>query len=370
MDQYSTIIGMDLGDTTSFWALMHQDSDEIQEEGTIRMTEQAMRRKFSAMEPLRIAIEVGTHSRWVSQALKECGHEVLVANARKVRLIYANELKSDRIDARSLARIARLDPNLLAPIQHRGASAQADLALLRARDALVKSRTALANHVRSVVKSFGERLPKCSAESLHNHVDAIPEALKPALIPVMGMLANLSKSIAQYDKEVKRLCKESYPETELFEELKGVGPVTSLAFVLTLEDPSHFSRSRDVGCYLGLVPRRDQSGAHDPQLGITKAGDPFTRKLLVQAAQYILGDKNTQDSELRQWGLKLAGPKGKNGKHNKRLKKRAVVAMARKLAVLLHTLWKDGVCYEPFHEQRKKQEQEETKQQILEEQAA
>jgi transposase len=356
MNKYNTIIGMDLGDRTSYWALMTADSAEIHEEGKIGMTEKAIRRKFSSMEPVRIAIEVGTHSRWVSQLLEECGHEVLVANARKVRLIYDNVRKNDRIDAQTLARIARLDPYLLSPIRHRGESAQADLALLRARDALVRSRTILINHLRGVVKSFGGRLPKCSADSLHKRAkQAIPEELQPALGPIVSMIAELSSRIAEYDKEVERLCKEAYPETEVFTELKGVGPLTSLAFVLTLEDPGHFASSRDVGPYLGLVPGRDQSGGLDPQLGITKAGDAFLRRLLVQAAQYVLGELNTQDSELRQWGLKLAGPKDRKGKHNKRLKKRAVVAVARKLAVLLHTLWRDGAMYEPFYQHQQQE---------------
>ena len=288
--------------------------------------------------------------------LKECGHEVLVANARKVRLIYDNIRKNDRIDAQTLARIARLDPQLLHPIQHRTESTQAALAVLRARDALVKSRTCLINHARGTVKSFGERLPECSTESFHKHAEpAVPEILRTALAPIIATIAELSARIAEYDKQVAQLSKETCPETELFAELKGVGPVTSLAFILTLEESERFVKSRDVGSYLGLIPKTDQSGSLDPQLGITKAGNTMLRRLLIQAAQYILGKLNPQDSELRQWGLKLAGPKNKKGEHNKRLKKRAVVAVARKLAVLMHTLWKNGALYDPFYQRHQRE---------------
>ena len=360
MEQYSTIIGMDLGDKTAHWALMFSDSNDIQEEGSVRMTAEALERKFSHMEAARIAIEVGQHSRWVSQVLSKCGHAVLVANARKVRFIYKNEMKSDRVDAQSLARIARLDPQLLSPIQHRSEASQADLARLHARDALVKSRTALVNHVRSVVKSFGARLPQCDAETFHKHApDALPEVLRPALMPVVEMIAELCKRIKCYDKEILRLCKDSYIETGLFEDVNGAGPLLSLAFVLTMETPGRFSRGRDVGPFVGLAPGRDQSGDHDPQLGITKAGDPFLRRLLVQGAQYILGDLNRQDSELRQWGLKLAGPPDKDGKYNKRLKKRAVIAVARKLAILLFTLWRDGTVYDPFYQKHQREARKE-----------
>ena len=350
MKEYSTIIGMDLGDKYSNWALMISDDDEIQEEGRIRTTKTAMARKFKDMEPARIAIEVGTHSRWVCELLEELGHEVLVANARKLRAIYESDSKDDVKDARMLARLARMDPNLLYPIQHRSGQAQADLAVLHARNALVDSRTALINHVRGTVKSFGERLPTCSTVYFHRKVaDAIPEALQPALAPLIEMIGELTRRIRAYDEGIEKRCKTGYPETEVLREIKGVGPITALAFVLTIEEPGRFAQSREVGPYLGLIPRKDDSGELNPQLGITKAGDAYLRKLLVGSSQYILGELNNQDSELRQWGIKLAGPKGSNGKRNKKQKKRAVVAVARKLSVLLHRLWVTGEVFDPFN---------------------
>lgn len=351
MKEYSTIIGMDLGDKYSNWAMMVRDDDGIQEEGRVRTTEAALKRKFSRMEPTQIAIEVGTHSPWVERLLTACGHDVVVANPRKLRVIYKSDIKNDKVDARMLARLARVDVNLLYPIAHRGEQAQGHLAVLKARDALVAARTKFINHVRGVVKSAGHRVRKCSAESFHKKApDAIPALLQPALTPVVEMIGELTKKIRAYDQDIETLASNEYLETELFRGISGVGAVTGLAFVLTVEQPERFAKSRDVGPHLGLTPRQDQSGEQDPQLRITKAGNAYLRRLLVGSAQYILGPLNTQDSELRQWGLKLAGPVGKNGKHNKRLKKRAVVAVARKLAVLLHTMWTTGETYDPFYQ--------------------
>lgn len=359
MKKYSTTMGMDLGDEYCEWALMIEESDEIQEEGRVRTTEQALRSKFAGLAPMRIAMEAGTHSPWISRLLSACGHEVIVGNPRKLRMIYENEQKEDKVDARMLARIARLDVKLLAPVQHRGEQAQADLAVLHARDALVKTRTQLINHVRSVVKSFGQRLKSCSSASFHRQIDAqvLPEALRPALSPLLAMIGQVTETIHAYDRRIESLCQDEYAETELLRQVPGVGPQTSLAFILTLESPERFVKSRDVGSHLGLTPRRDQSGRHDPQLGITKAGNAYLRRLLVGCAQYILGNLNTQDSELRQWGLRLAGPVNKQGKHNQRLKKRAVVAVARKLAVLLHSLWANGTIYEPFYQRQQHEAQ-------------
>jgi transposase len=348
MTKHTTIIGMDLGDKECHWALMTRDEEEILEEGTVRTTKTALKRKFSVMAPSLVAIEVGPHSRWISQLVEACGHCVLVGNARKLRMIYGNEMKNDKLDARTLARIARMDPHLLAPIQHRGDRAQADLAVLKARDALVRSRASLIHHARGIVKAAGERLPSCSSASFHRSVaQAIPEALRPALEPLIEAIGELTVRIAAYDKKIEQRC-HRYEETELFREIGGIGPVTALTYALVIEEPERFASSRDVAAYLGLIPRRAQSGECDPQLRITKAGNPYLRRLLVQSAQYIMGPLNKHDSELRQWGLKLAGPVDNQGKHNKRLKRRAIIAVARKLAVLLHHLWSTGEIYEPL----------------------
>ena len=145
--------------------------------------EEALRERFSGCSPMLIALETGSHSPWVSRVLEDCGHEVLVANSRKLRLIYENPSKDDRVDALYLARLARVEPGLLSPVQHRGVSAQKDLAFLRSRDALVAARTQLINHVRGLVKSVGSRLPACSTRAFPKKVcEQMPESLQPGLL--------------------------------------------------------------------------------------------------------------------------------------------------------------------------------------------
>jgi transposase len=340
------IVGLDLGDKFSYVTIVDQDG-ELTEESRLPTTKASFQRKFSTLQPCRVAMEVGTHSRWASHLLTELGHDVLVANARKLRAIYHNPRKGDRADAEILARLARLDPALLSPIHHRPPQAQADLAVLRSRDAIVRSRTLLINHARNIVKASGSRLPSCSADSFaHKTAPHIPEPLRPALAPILDTIASLTKQIHAYGKKVETLCRQRYPETKLLRPVSGVGTLTALGYILTLENPHRFRRSREVGPALGLVPRRDQSGDRDPQLRITKTGDAYLRRLLVGSAQYILGPFGP-DCDLRRWGLKLAERGGKNAK------KRAVVAVARKLAVLLHHLWKTGEIYDPFYLARK-----------------
>jgi transposase len=344
--------GLDLGDKYSYLCLIDQQSGEMIEEGRLRTSPETFERRFASEQPLRIAIEAGTHSPWASRVLEACGHEVLVANARKLRLIYANKRKTDEVDAENLARLARLDPRLLYPLRHRGEESQAHMALIRSRQALVGSRTQLVNHVRGAVKSFGGRLPKCPARSFHKRAsEHIPEALRPALGPILETIASLTERIRDYERELETISREHYPETELLRQVEGIGPLTALTFVLTLEDPYRFEKSRAVGAYLGLVPARDQSGDRDPQKHISKEGDEMLRKLLVSSAHYILGPFG-HDSDLRRHGEKIAQRGGKNSK------KRAAVAVARKLAVLLHTLWVTGEAYEPLYNTHRRTEQE------------
>jgi transposase len=349
-----TTAGLDLGDKYSYLCLIDQHSGEVVEEGRLRTTPEAFRRRFASEQPpMRIAIEAGTHSPWASRVLEECGHEVLVANARKLRLIYANKRKTDEVDAENLARLARVDPKLLYPLKHRSEDSQAHMAVIRSRQALVGARTQLVNHVRGAVKSFGARLPKCPARSFHNRApEHIPEALMPALGPILEQIGSLTQRIRDYERQLETIAKEHYPETELLRQVEGIGPLTALSFVLTLEDPYRFERSRSVGAYLGLVPASDQSGDRDPQRRISKEGDEMLRKLLVGSAHYILGPFGS-DSDLRRHGEKIASRGGKNSK------KRAVVAVARKLAVLLHRLWITGEVYDPLHNAHRSQEREE-----------
>jgi transposase len=340
--------GLDLGDKYSYLCLLDTDSGEVIEEGRLRTSPEALRRRFASERPMRIAIETGTHSPWASRMLEECGHEVLVANARKLRLIYANKQKTDEVDAENLARLARLDPKLLYPLKHRSEDSQAHMAIIRSRQALVDCRTQLVNHVRGTVKSFGARLPKCPARTFHKRAkEHIPEPLLPALVPILEQIGSLTERIRQYDRKLQEISEEHYPETKLLRQVEGIGPLTALTFVLTLEDPSRFEKSRSVGAYLGLVPATDRSGDRDPQKRISKEGDEMMRKLLVGNAHYILGPFGS-DSDLRRHGQKIASRGGKNAK------KRAAVAVARKLSVLLHRLWVSGEVYEPLYNARRR----------------
>jgi transposase len=302
-----------------------------------------MAQGFAQRAASRVVVEVGTHSPWVSRQLAGYGHAVLVANARKLRAIYASGRKGDRVDARTLARVGRLDPVLLAPIRHRGPQAQADRALLLARDVLVRTRTQLVNHVRGAVKAGGGRVPACSAPAFGARSAAhVPEEVRPALTPVVQQLAALTAEIRAYDRAVEQLAATRYPETARLRQVPGVGALTALCFVLTLEDPARFATSRAVGAYVRLCPRQQDSGAQHPQLPITKGGDALLRRLLVGAAHYILGPFGP-DCRLRVWGLALASRGGRNAK------KRAIVAVARKLATLLHRLWMSETAYDPWH---------------------
>jgi transposase len=342
-------MGLDVGDKYTTICLVDA-AGEVAEEGRLRTTREAFSDRFQHLAPMRLVLEVGTHSPWISRLLEGFGHEVIVANARRVRMIWAADDKSDEVDAEGLARLGRSDPALLRPIHHRGEQASADRAVLRSRTALVGARTALINHARGVVKSLGARLPRCSTEAFARRVAShIPQALQPALTPILETIQSLTDRIRAYDREIERLCSERYPETELLRQPQGVGPVTALNFLLTLEDPQRFSQSRAVGSYLGLRPKRKQSGTRDPELGITHRGDREMRRLLVQSSHYILSHRG-QDSDLRRFGLRLAARGGKAAK------KRAIVAVARKLAVLLHRLWVSGEVYDPLYNAKRRGE--------------
>ncbi|NCD18046.1 MAG: IS110 family transposase, partial [Actinobacteria bacterium] len=339
-------IGIDMGDKSHRICLL--DDCQVVAMESVANTRHAIRKYFGDIEPCLVAMEAGTHSGWVSRILEELGYEVIVANPRKVRAIWDSVDKNDDRDAEMLARIANLDPELLYPIHHRGAEAHADLAVVKARNIAVKVRSSLISSVKGTVKAMGERISKCSPESFHKKLqEEMPEELRPALEPVRQCIEELTVRIRYYDKLIEQMCEEKYPETKILRQICGVGPVTALAFVLTIEEDDRFVKSRDVGAYFGLVPKRDQSGETDKQLHITKAGNGYMRTLLVGCAQYILG-AHGPDCDLKRFGLKLAERGGKNAK------RRAVVAVARKLAVLMHRLWVTGAEYDPFYKQNSK----------------
>jgi transposase len=265
---------------------------------------------------------------------------VIVANARKIPAITGSESKNDRNDAEKLARFAAYDPRLLSPLEHRRPERQLDLNLIHARSTLVRARTMIVNALRGLVKSAGGRLPACSTESLPARaLAAIPPALIAVATPLVEQIALLNAQIGGMDKQVEKLAVK-YPEIGLLRTAPGVGPIVAAAYVLTLDRPDAAS-NRAAGAFLGLRPAQSQSGDSDPEKRISKTGDRCLRSLLVQSAQYVLG-RFGPDSALRRWGLKLAASGGKRGK------KRAIVAVARKLAVILHSMWRSGQPFQPF----------------------
>lgn len=334
-------IGMDLGDKNHIAVVFDANGNEVKV-AKVANTKAKITKFFGRYPGASVAVEAGTHSPWINRVLNDLGCRVYVGNPRKLRFIWDSKDKSDERDARMLGMVCRIEPRLLSPIQHRDGKAHADLDMVKSRDALVKSRVKLINHVRGVVKTNGDRLPACSTGSFVKRCAVnVPSELWAGLEPVFNVIEQLNQQIRDLDAKIDQMCRQQYPETRHLLQVPGVGPITALAYVLTLEEPQRFAKSRQVGPFIGLTPRRDQSGDTDKQLRISKAGNKYLRQLLVGSAHYILGPFGP-DSQLRRYGLAIAERGGKNAK------KRAVVAVARKLAVLLHRLWSSGQEYDPF----------------------
>lgn len=338
---FKVTIALDLGDRFTRICVVGVGG-EVEEEARVRTTRPGLTQWFDGRAPARVVLEVGGHSPWVSRLVKEWGHQVIVANAARVPTIYRGPRKSDRLDAEQLARLGRSDPKLLAGIEHRDEQAHADLARLRSREALVRTRSRLISHVRGMAKSMGGRVPPCSADSFHKKAtEGVPAPLAAGIKPILEMVQKVTEEIHAYDREIEKVATERYPEVRRLTQVTGVGTLTALCFVLVLQDPNRFKNSRAVGAYVGLVPAQDQSGDTDPQLRISRAGNEMLRRLLVQAAHYQLGPFGP-DSDLRRWGLARAARGGTIAK------KKAVIGVARKLAVLLHRLWITGEEYQPL----------------------
>lgn len=338
-----TVIGVDLGDRKHNICVLGKDG-KILREAKLSNDRQHLAELAREYPGARVALEAGTHSPWVSRFLTKAGLEVFVANARKVRAIYASERKCDELDARMLARIARLDPALLSPIRHGTEENQKDLLLIKLRDTLVRQRVAVINSVRACLKSLGLRITASGPTTFAGAARAALEEhrdLLAATAPSLTMIEELCLRIREYDKAIVRCAAARHPQAGKLQAIAGVGPITSLSFVLTIGDPGRFEDPRDAGAYLGLVPRRDQSGKTDKQLPVSKTGNRCLRSLLVQSAQYILGPFGP-DCELRRCGLRLAARGGKAAK------KKAVIAVARKLAVVMLAMWRNQSDYRPL----------------------
>jgi transposase len=344
-------IGLDLGDRSVHFCIINEQCEIVMED-QLSNTKVGLNRLFEKLAATRVALEAGTHSPWVSRHLSKLGHEVIVANPRKVSMISDSKRKNDRIDAEKLARLARADPKLLSPIHHRGEQAQLDLAEIRTRNEFVKVRTALINMARGQAKAFGCRLESCDADQVSaDMIKHLPEPVQGLLKLTLELVAETTAKIKEAERKIHAIAKRN-PEIQLLTAIHGVGEITALAFVLTIEDHERFGKSRQVGPYLGMVPGQSQSGASDPQQRITKEGDRMMRWLLVQCAHCVLR-RDALDSDLRRWGLnKIDALKTGKGKPRK---KKVIVAVARKLAVLMHRLWANGEVYDPLYNAKKQQ---------------
>lgn len=334
------VIGIDLGDAWSSVCVLDGQGEAVQEM-KVRTREMELRRTFSAVPPSLVVLEASGQSPWISRLLEGMGHEALVVNPYRVKVIAESINKTDRRDARLLAELGLLAPKMLARVHHRSEEEQADLAVIRARDLVVKQRTESILHVRGTLKAYGVELKEVTVERFAERVrPQVPKELESVIGPVLDLIELQRKQIRGYERAVAKLIGERYPEVRVLLQVPGVGDITALTYRLTLGDPNRFQRSRQVGAYLGLTPGQRQSGRSDPELRITKAGDKLLRRLLVQCAQYILS-RPAAAGALRDWGLKKA-------EGGKRARQRAVVAVARKLAVLLHRLWTTGMVYERY----------------------
>ena len=336
------VVGIDLGDKRSTYHVLDLNGVTVGE-GVVSTNFDALRMLFSGTGRMRIVMECGTHSPWISRLLEEIGHEVIVANPRRLRLISESNRKNDKADARLLAKMAQAAPDLLSPVQHRSEQVQFDLAIIKARDAAVLGRARLVTAIRGIVKSVGGRLAVCSTGVFSKKaLEGCPAELVESISPLLRIVETLTQEIRGYDKLVARKVEQKYPQTGAILTIPGVGPLTALTFVLLLNnEPDRFLKSRDLGCYFGLQPKQQDSGKHVSQLGITKAGDNLMRKLAVQCAQFMLG-RFGKDTALKRWGLALAVRGGQNAK------KRAVVAVARKLLIIMHRLWKKQESFIAF----------------------
>jgi transposase len=334
-------VGLDLGDRRHRFCAL-DERGEVVEEGSLCNDRDSLTKLAGRYHGALGVMEAGAHSPWISRLLEGLGWRVVVSNPRKVRAIYQHERKSDQRDALMLARIGRMDPALLYPVRHSSEEAQRALLRIKLRDSLVRARVGLINSVRFSLKSLGYTVRNPSSAYFHKvAMEALPEMLRQMIAPSVQALAELTARIQMLDREISALARTKYPQTLWLQQIPGVGPITALYFVLKVEDPSRFGNVRDIGAYAGLCPRRDQSGESDPQLRISKRGDAYLRRLLVSSAQYILGPFGPA-SALREYGLMLAAD------GTRRAKKRAVVAVARKLSVLLLSLWKNQTLYRPF----------------------
>lgn len=343
-------IGFDVSQKTTkaFAVCGKEDSGKAETIGTDRQSICGFLQKcFPEAYRVCVVMETGTHALWMSRLVEAMGYEVIVAHARDLRVIYSSVKKNDAIDAEKLARLAQYDRTLLHPVKLMDAARQHDFAIMKARDTLVRQRTAIVNTVRGLMRSLGESDDSFTVKNMKDAARLLSPDTLDIVKPLLDQLKSIDEGIKKYDRKIEKLCKK-YKETTSLRQVKGVGPAIALAFVLVIGDPRRFPGGAKACSYLGLVPRQDQSGETDKQLGITKNGNSMVRRLLIQGAQYIMGPFG-EECDLRTFGKRIASRGGMTAR------KKAKVAVARKLVKVLLQLWaKPSVPYDPNFKSNKK----------------
>ncbi|MEN0065658.1 MAG: IS110 family transposase [Myxococcota bacterium] len=339
LENSAVSVGLDVGDRWTYFCAVDHGGIVLQE-GRVPSTTQGLNGIIKTFRRAQWVMEAGTHSFWMDRHLCGSGIENIVVNPRRLKAVSDSLRKTDRSDAAMLALLGMFNPKLLWQVRHRSYDSQLGLGLLKVREQLVRTRTKLINTIRGLVKSFGARLRSCDTARFHKLRLDVPDGLREVVEPLFDVIETLQTKIGELDNQILQLA-QSNPASERLMSVPGVGPITSLAFVLVIDDPTRFAKTRQVGAYLGLTRRIDQSGDSNRELAITKAGDKMLRKLLVQCSHLVLRDK-APDNALKQWGLRLLdrGGRGARGK--------AVVAVARKLATLLLSLWKKNQTFQAF----------------------
>jgi len=354
--EYCTTIGIDVSDRTSKICVMRKMPDgerRIVIETTCATTREGFEEVLAKLDrSWPVAFETGTHCRWMDKCFRRLGFPTIIANPGQVPSITKSNKKNDRNDARELARLAIADPAMLHPVFLRDEVYQQMLRFHHARNMLISQRTQTINQIRGFAKSLGYRIECSSTESFHEVSRADwPKELEEAVWPIMGTLKVINLKVKAYDKLIEKLAEkpEFKPMVDRARVIYGVGIIGSTVLIAAIGGrPDRFTHARDVGAYLGMTPKQDQSGDTDKQLHITHAGSDIVRTALVECAGVALMT-NAKETDLKLKGLRIALRGGKIAR------KKAKIAVARSMAVtIVALLQKPDEEYVPLSETGKK----------------
>lgn len=328
--------GFDAGKMSSHFCIVNE-AREVLRTGKVCNRARDLAKLFGAMAPMRVVIEASSKSFWLADQLRCLGHQPVVVDPGRTKAIGAARIKHDKLDARVLAELCQA--NLLAAVDQPCQETRLARMPVAVRAGLVRARAQLINTVRSIADSEGIEIPGSSPVRFTTAVELaakpMPAAMAQALHPLIESIDALAASIAECDRSLAETA-EKDPVMNLLQTCPGVGKICSAGFAYAIRDPKRFRSGRTVGAYLGLVPSLYASGKTYRSGHITKCGNHQTRWLLTMAANALLRSK--QDSAIKRWGLQLAARVGR---------KKAVTAIARKLAAVLWAMWRNQRPFEP-----------------------